>query len=133
MLAPDPSAAQEVSDLYRALLDAWNARDARAFASLFTDDGHIVGFDGSQADSAAEIEAHLSQVFGSHATAAYVARVREVRLLGDDAALLPDCFARASVGGMRCHCHASNIVWWPSWLSAISVPAGSRRCVSARS
>ena len=93
MLAPDPSAAQEVSDLYRALLDAWNARDARAFASLFTDDGHIVGFDGSQADSAAEIQAHLSQVFGSHATAAYVARVREVRLLGDDAALL-----RAVVG-----------------------------------
>ena len=93
MLAPDPSATQGVADLYRALLDAWNARDARAFARLFTADGHSVGFDGSQADTAAEIEAHLSQVFEGHATAAYVARVREVRLLGETAALL-----RAVVG-----------------------------------
>ena len=65
MLAPDPSAAQEVSDLYRALLDAWNARDARAFASLFTDDGHIVGFDGSQADSAAELRTNRAIDIGS--------------------------------------------------------------------
>jgi uncharacterized protein (TIGR02246 family) len=30
----------EVSDLYDALLDAWNRRDAAAYAALFSEDGH---------------------------------------------------------------------------------------------
>jgi uncharacterized protein (TIGR02246 family) len=63
----------EVRALYERLLTAWNNRDAQAFASHFVEQGHLVGFDGSQADSAREIQAHLSQVFANHPTAAYVA------------------------------------------------------------
>ena len=83
----------EVRALYERLLTAWNNRDAHAFAAQFLDAGHIVGFDGSQADSASEIGAHLGEVFASHPTAAYVWKIREVQPLGPDAALL-----RAVVG-----------------------------------
>jgi uncharacterized protein (TIGR02246 family) len=48
----------------------------------------MVGFDGSQVNGQEDIEAHLGQVFGSHPTAAYVGKVREVRVLGRDVALL---------------------------------------------
>ncbi len=82
-----------VRDLYDQLLDRWNQRDAKGFAALFVEDGHIIGFDGTQADSAAEIAAHLGGVFESHMTASYVAKVRDVRQLSEDAALL-----RAVVG-----------------------------------
>jgi hypothetical protein len=51
------------SDLYRALLDAWNRHDARAYAALFTDDGYVVGFDGSEMDGRDEVERSLSAIF----------------------------------------------------------------------
>ena len=41
----------------------------------------MVGFDGSPVDGQQNIEEHLSEVFGSHPTAAYIGKVREVRLL----------------------------------------------------
>src|SRR4051812_38338433 len=79
--------------LYERVLDAWNRRSATDYAAQFVEDGHVVGFDGSQADSANEIEAHLADVFGSHQTATYVAKVRGVQPIADGAALL-----RAVVG-----------------------------------
>ncbi len=66
---------------YEQLLRAWNARDAHAFAAAFTADGSAVGFDGSQMNGRDEILSTLRAVFDNHATAAYVAKVREVRLL----------------------------------------------------
>jgi uncharacterized protein (TIGR02246 family) len=77
-----------VRDLYEQILLAWNRRDAVAMAGQFEDDGSIVGFDGSQADSRRAIEEHLRPIFASHPTAAYVARVREIRMLSPDVALL---------------------------------------------
>jgi uncharacterized protein (TIGR02246 family) len=74
--------------LYEQLLDAWNRRDAKAFAALFADDGSAVGFDGSQMDDRSEIETTLAAIFKDHQTARYVARVREVRALGDGVTLL---------------------------------------------
>lgn len=67
-----------VEALYRDLLAAWNDRDADAFADLFTTDGSLVGFDGSQVESRAAIAEHLGAVFADHEPAAYVANVREV-------------------------------------------------------
>jgi uncharacterized protein (TIGR02246 family) len=83
----------EVRTLYRDLLDRWNRRDAADMAALFADEGHVIGFDGSQVDGRSAIEAHLRPIFADHPTAAYVASVREVRPLGTDVALL-----RAVVG-----------------------------------
>ena len=75
-------------ELYAALLDCWNRRDAAGMAALFAPEGAIVGFDGSQAATPAAIEGHLTPIFTSHPTPAYVAKVRGVRALGPDVALL---------------------------------------------
>src|SRR5437773_4942511 len=90
--SPDESA---VHALHGALLDGWNQRNAAAFAALFAEDGNLVGFDGSQVDGRAEIESHLRRIFADHQTAAYVGKIREVRFLTPDVAIL-----RAVVGMM---------------------------------
>jgi uncharacterized protein (TIGR02246 family) len=77
-----------VRELYRGVLDAWNRRDAEAMTQLYAPKGGQVGFDGSVANGPDEILAHLQPVFADHPTASFVAKVREVRLLGPDAALL---------------------------------------------
>lgn len=82
-----------VRELYRQLLEAWNQRDARSFAALYEEDGNQIGFDGSQMNGRIEIETHLSQIFADHMTAAYVGKVREVRFLNGETAIL-----RAVVG-----------------------------------
>ena len=75
--------------LYRDLLDAWNRRDAAAMAALFTHDGSLVGFDGSQIDGGPQaVAAHLTPIFASHATPAYVGKVREVRALASNVSLV---------------------------------------------
>lgn len=83
----------EVRTLYQHLLDSWNRRSADAFAASFTEDGEVVGFDGSQMSGQAEIASTLRQIFADHLTAPYVSKVRGVRLLSPDIALL-----RAVVG-----------------------------------
>ena len=74
--------------LYEHILIAWNEQDAAAMAARFVEDGNLVGFDGSQADSRAAIEDHLRPIFADHPTAAYVARLREVRMLSRDVGIL---------------------------------------------
>ena len=95
-ISPEPDDA--VRDLYARLLDTWNGRDASAFAALFAEDGVSIGFDGSQA-AGSEIREHLGAVFGDHETAAYVAKVRSVRPLGRDAALLRAIVGMVPPGG----------------------------------
>ena len=77
-----------VVSLYTRLLEGWNARDAAAFAAQFASTGSTVGFDGSQMDGRESIRSELARIFADHATAAYVAKVREVRPLAPGAVLL---------------------------------------------
>ena len=79
--------------LYARLLGAWNRRSAADFAALFAKDGNTVGFDGSPLDGQAAIASALQEIFTSHPTAAYAAKIREIRPLGPGATLL-----RAVVG-----------------------------------
>jgi uncharacterized protein (TIGR02246 family) len=79
--------------LYEQILIAWNHQDAPAMAATFEEDGNLVGFDGTQADSRADIEDHLRPIFADHPTAAYVAKVREIRMLSSNVGIL-----RAVVG-----------------------------------
>jgi uncharacterized protein (TIGR02246 family) len=89
-----PSADEmEVRTLYQALLEGWNQRHAEAFAAAFAEDGEVIGFDGSQMSGRGEIASTLRQIFADHVTAPYVSKVRSVRLLSPDVALL-----RAIVG-----------------------------------
>ncbi len=87
------SAAREIETLYRNLIDSWNRRNTADFAALFTEDSTVVGFDGSQMNGSAEIESTLAQIFADHVTAPYIGKVREVRFLTPEVALL-----RAIVG-----------------------------------
>ena len=81
-------AKSQVHELYRGLLDAWNKRDAQVFGAFYAEDGNQIGFDGSQMNGRAEIETHLRQIFADHMTATYVGKVREIRFLNDETALL---------------------------------------------
>jgi uncharacterized protein (TIGR02246 family) len=89
----------QVRAAYDALLDAWNRRSAEDFAALFAPDGNVVGFDGTPVDGKTEIEAHLRQIFESHQTAAYVGKIREVRLLTDDIVFLRAVAGMVPPGG----------------------------------
>ncbi|HLJ35907.1 MAG TPA: SgcJ/EcaC family oxidoreductase, partial [Ktedonobacteraceae bacterium] len=83
------SAAEiEVRALYRQLLDSWNNRDASAYASLFIEDGDVIGFDGSQMNGRAEIASTLRQIFADHQTAPYVSKVKNVRFLTPEVVIL---------------------------------------------
>lgn len=97
-----PSIAEDehaVLSLYEQLLDSWNRRDAEAYAVLFAPDGHVVGFDGSQMDGRDEIEATIGQIFADHQTATYVGKVREVKLLAPEVALLRAVVGMVPPGG----------------------------------
>jgi uncharacterized protein (TIGR02246 family) len=87
------SSDHPICRLYEQILIAWNQQDAAAMAAQFEEDANLVGFDGSQADSRAAIEDHLRPIFADHPTAAYVAKVREIRMLGSNVGIL-----RADVG-----------------------------------
>jgi len=87
------SSDHPIRRLYEQILIAWNQQDAPAMAAYFEEDGNLVGYDGTQAESRADIEDHLRPIFADHPTAAYVAKVREVRMLGSNVGIL-----RAVVG-----------------------------------
>jgi uncharacterized protein (TIGR02246 family) len=72
---------KKVRSLYKMLLDSWNARNARDYSELFTEDALIIGFDGSQSVGRKEIYNHLHQIFNDHETASYVSIVKMVRSL----------------------------------------------------
>jgi uncharacterized protein (TIGR02246 family) len=85
--------------LYHRLLDAWNMQDANGMASLFTEDGSIVGYDGSVVNGREAIRSHVGEIFAHHKTAAFVGIVREERALGNEAALLRAVVGMVPPGG----------------------------------
>src|SRR5215469_14437728 len=84
----DASEEDRVIRLYHQLLESWNRRDAEAFAAEFDAEAHVVGFDGSPMDGRAEIESSTRQIFSDHITAAYLGKVRGVRFLVPEVAVL---------------------------------------------
>ena len=79
---------EQIIAIYQAWLDAWNARNAAAMAALFAEDGNLIGFDGSQLNGRDELHVTLDNIFKHHQTAAYVAIIREIRLLSPGVAWL---------------------------------------------
>jgi uncharacterized protein (TIGR02246 family) len=84
---------KSVLAFYHEMLTCWNRQAAHDYAALFLEDAYVIGFDGSTMDGRAEIEATLSKIFADHPTAAYVSKIRDIRFLAPDAAVL-----RAVVG-----------------------------------
>lgn len=77
-----------VRALYSVLLRAWNERDAEAFAALFLAEGSIIGYDGSIVDGQAEIARHIGDIFRHHQTPIYIVRVKRVRFLTPEIAIV---------------------------------------------
>lgn len=89
MSASQPSHDENmVRVLYHNLLHAWNKQNALGMAELFSEDGGMVGFDGSLTNGPQEIGDHLAPIFLSHPTATFVSRVREVKFLSPTVAML---------------------------------------------
>ncbi len=82
------STTDEIHSLYGRLITAWNNRNASKMAELFTADGVIIGFDGSQSIGREEIRSHLEPIFENHPTPPFVSKVKDIRLLDTDTALL---------------------------------------------
>lgn len=87
-----------IAALYQQLLDAWNRRDAAGFAAQFVEDANVVGFDGSQMNGRTEIETTLRRIFSDHQTGRYVGKIREVRFLTPDVAVLRAISGLVSAG-----------------------------------
>jgi uncharacterized protein (TIGR02246 family) len=79
---------KEIYTLYQRLLSGWNDRSAENMAKLFTEDGELIGYDGTFISGRSEIADHLEPIFASHPTASYVNIVRVIRLLSPDVAYL---------------------------------------------
>jgi uncharacterized protein (TIGR02246 family) len=84
----DASFHDEVNALYQKLINAWNNRDAQGMADQYTEQGVQIGFDGSKVIGREEIFLHLHPIFEHHPTAPYITKVKEIRPLGTDAAIL---------------------------------------------
>src|SRR5258705_12271738 len=88
-LAQDPQYEEtEIRALYRQIVSGWNRRSADAIAELFADDGDAIGCDGSEFKGRAEIAAVHRQIFDDHRTGAFVGKVRRVRFLIAEVAVL---------------------------------------------
>src|SRR5436190_17830076 len=96
---PRMSAEEAVAELYRRLIEGWNANDAGAMAAPVAEAGLFIGFDGSQMLGRDEVAAELGRIFADHETAAYVTKVRSIKPLGPDAALLHAVAGMVAPGG----------------------------------
>ncbi|MBP2078313.1 SgcJ/EcaC family oxidoreductase [Oceanobacillus polygoni] len=79
---------EEIQELYQKLIDAWNKRDAEGMADQFSEQGVQIGFDGSKVVGKAEILSHVKPIFEDHPTAPFVTKIKSIRPLGKDAAIL---------------------------------------------
>jgi uncharacterized protein (TIGR02246 family) len=80
--------AADVRKLYDAVIAGWNNHDGAAMAAPFAEDGVVIGYDGSVQSGRHTIATEMSQIFDDHETGRYVVKVRGVRTLGSQAAML---------------------------------------------
>lgn len=73
--------SNKVYELYQRLITAWNNRDASGMAELFTNEGEMIGFDGSLSVGSEEIFSHLKPIFEEHPTPPFVWKVKSEREL----------------------------------------------------
>lgn len=84
----ESSDSHKVKEVYDRLIESWNSRSASGMAELFTEDGEMIGFDGSQSIGREEIFSHLAPIFKDHPTAPFVYKVKEVRFLDSMVAIV---------------------------------------------
>jgi uncharacterized protein (TIGR02246 family) len=85
------SAADEaaVRDLYRQFMEAWNRGSGADLAAVFTEDGHLVAFDGTHFCGRQEIAPFHQELFDKWLKGTrLVGRVEDVQFLAPDVALM---------------------------------------------
>ena len=88
--ATQPSTEETaVRDVYQQMMDAWNRGSGSALAALFTEDGHLVGFDGTHLRGRQEIGPFHQRLFDRWLKGSrLVGEITDARFLGPDVALL---------------------------------------------
>ena len=89
----ESATAAIVEAIYESLVSSWNETNARVFSDLFSENGSMVGFDGSVANGRQEIYDHLSSIFADHRPAKFVSIIKDIKVLCPTVGLL-----RAVVG-----------------------------------
>lgn len=78
-----------VRALYQQLMDGWNQGSGDAFAAVFTEDGDLIGFDGTHFEGRQEIAPFHQQLFDKWLKGSrLVGEVKDVRFLSPDVALM---------------------------------------------
>ncbi len=78
-----------IRDLYRELMDGWNQGSGDAFAAAFTQDGDLIGFDGTHFRGRQEIAPFHQELFDKWLKGTrLVGRIKSVRFLSSDVALV---------------------------------------------
>jgi uncharacterized protein (TIGR02246 family) len=78
-----------VRDVYQQFMEAWNQGSGAALAEVFTRDGDLVGFDGTQLTGRREIAEFHQRLFDRWLKGSrLVGKVTDVRFLGPDVALM---------------------------------------------
>ena len=95
----DDGRGDGLEDLHRDILQAWNRRDAAAYADCFADDAVVIGFDGSDMIGRAAIAEQLAAIFADHEVATYVRLVRRTRPLEADSGILHAVVGMIPPGG----------------------------------
>jgi uncharacterized protein (TIGR02246 family) len=89
----------EIRALYAQYLAGWNQRSGASVSACFTDDGEVVGFDGTVHFGRLSIAADLRRLFADHPTPAYIGLVRSVRPVAAGVAVLHAVAGMVPVGG----------------------------------
>ncbi|HMV42957.1 MAG TPA: SgcJ/EcaC family oxidoreductase [Leptospiraceae bacterium] len=84
---------ENIRSLYEKWIFAWNHQNAKSMSDLVSEDGDIIGFDGSHMRGPNQVYDTISQIFAAHPTGLYVSIVQEIKLLSETTAIL-----RAVVG-----------------------------------
>jgi uncharacterized protein (TIGR02246 family) len=87
--ANDSADEAAVRALYQQLMDGWNQGSGDAFAAVFTEDGDLIGFDGTHFKGRQEIAPFHQQLFDKWLKGSrLVGQVKDVRFLSPDVALM---------------------------------------------
>jgi uncharacterized protein (TIGR02246 family) len=85
----NPTDEAAVRALYQELMDAWNRGSGDAFAAVFTEDGHLIAFDGTHFKGRKEIAPFHQKLFDKWMKGSrLVGEVKDARFLSPDVALM---------------------------------------------
>lgn len=83
----------KIQNLYDQFIKSWNDQSADGMADLITENGHMIGYDGSQMDGPEDVRKTIGEIFKQYPTGIFITVTKDIRFLSDKIA-----FLRASSG-----------------------------------